>query len=106
MASAYDDAWRELERRERRCFLVALFFVPCAVVVMLIWSGIARDVPVHFGLWIGGIWLTAFVVAHLHRLRFLCPRCGDLFFARAVGRGELDARCSHCRLPRGLAARG
>ncbi len=75
------------------------------MLIMLSWSIVSRDVPAHFGLWLGGGWLAAFLSAKLHRARFRCPYCWGFFSAGIAGCRE-NERCAHCELPRGFTPQG
>jgi len=93
----YERAWGDLHRRNLFLRLVALSFLPGVAVLILLTNWAFADVPRHFGRWVGGAWIAAFVAAGLYRRCFRCPRCRELLFGRRFSYNS--NACAHCGLP-------
>jgi hypothetical protein len=96
----YARSWRDLRRREFLWWLVMLMFMPGILLIMLALGIAFGDVPEHFGLWFGGVWIATFVVVSVYRQSFRCPRCNRSFFWRRNGYNPQAQYCAHCQLPR------
>jgi hypothetical protein len=66
----YEQAWRDLRRRDMLFRIVALSFVPGVLVIMAGFNAMYGDVPRHFGRLVGGGWIVAFFVVGTYRRRF------------------------------------
>ena len=97
--SQYENAWYDLRRRELLIRLVALSFLPGVGVLILVTNWGYGDAPEHFGRWVGGGWIAAFLVAAIYRRCFRCPRCDNLYFGRRFSYSP-DV-CAHCGLVSG-----
>lgn len=96
--SSYEARWRDCRRRTRRFWWVFLTYLPgVAVVGMPLGYLLSSDSAVVV---VGGVWMLAGAITHVHAMMWSCPRCGEAYFWRWCGVDAFTSRCLHCKLPK------
>lgn len=91
-------AWADLARREKVHLAVIYGFVPLMLLLLLVATAVAGDVPAWFGLAAGLGGIVAFFASSAYVRSFRCPCCGEVFSDALIGPGK---ECAHCHTTRG-----
>jgi hypothetical protein len=92
------DGLREIRRRRRQVWLIFATYIP--VCSLTLWAAPAA-VP-----YVAGLWMCGFAASAIRAGKVRCPRCGNHYSRRRVGRilwiwagNAWTQRCLHCHLP-------
>lgn len=94
----YEAAWQQYRVYSARYWLVFLGYIPAVLFFGWLLSFIFDDNLAH-GI-VAFSWMGLWMVTGHGYTGFLCPRCGNTFFARKGYHNTFSGKCLNCGLPK------